>query len=594
MPHKLLIISTAIVAFCPEACGQTAGPFLDLTAPGDGSVAYFTAGYSGLFMVGNPSSAGTIYKIGPQPATKFLSFAPPVYPAEPPALGSSPFFTSSYYFSSNPQFTRDGTAFAYTTAYMCVGGEGCTGARFQPYQTTVQGLPAGTSTFTGRGVLSGNGRYLLAPVSGFANSGAYLYDLQTGQKSFSDGTAQSSGGRVVSDNGVAATIGINGGLMAFQNGEDAPSPVTSQNTATEAVIDAAGDTIVYAAKPGRSTLRVLRIFWPGQNQDTPLLQANGDSYAPAIDASGTRVTFLSTAPLFAAAPAGVPQLYSINIDGTGLQQLSNASAVPGVVQYALSDDGHIAWYVLGDGRLIKIGIDTAVRTVFHPSAVDVSNTVVPGSAVTFYGANLSDGVFNASESPLPNELGGVRVSLNGIPAPMISVSPTSIVFQAPWETPAGQPVNLQVITHAVSESATLAQAVITPVAIAPAPVPFSGNYGGIAIHQDGSGFVTMQSPAKAGEVVYLYTTGLGPVSGPAMTGVAPAAAASVDTPLASCNVPVMYTGLAPGLAGYYQINIQIPPTIPFSGSYVISSILYFTCGTNMTAVIPTTAPPAPL
>ena len=86
MPHKLLIISTAIVAFCPEACGQTAGPFLDLTAPGDGSVAYFTAGYSGLFMVGNPSSAGTIYKIGPQPATKFLSFAPPVYPAEPPAL----------------------------------------------------------------------------------------------------------------------------------------------------------------------------------------------------------------------------------------------------------------------------------------------------------------------------------------------------------------------------------------------------------------------------------------------------------------------------------------------------------------------------
>jgi hypothetical protein len=85
MKHrKLLTISAAIVAVYSEAYSQTS-PFLDLTAPGDGSVAYFTGGYSGPLTSVNANSAGTIYRIGPQPATRFLSFAPPVIPAIPPA-----------------------------------------------------------------------------------------------------------------------------------------------------------------------------------------------------------------------------------------------------------------------------------------------------------------------------------------------------------------------------------------------------------------------------------------------------------------------------------------------------------------------------
>lgn len=587
-------IGLAIVASCPEACGQATAPYLDLIAPGDGAVAYFTAGYSGPATAFNAYSAGTIYRVGPQPATRFLSFSPPVFPAPPLNGGLEPYFTSDYYMASNPQFSRDGSVYAYTAAELCLGGQFCYGARVQPYQTTVQGVPgAGTLKFMGKGSLSGNGRYLLLPV--LANApfeGSFLYDLFTGQRSIADWPPSSSGGRVVSDNGVAPIIAeVTSGetLYAFQNGTSTSSPVTPPYLATEAVIDAAGDTIVYAATPPKSTSRVLRIFRPGQKQDTLLMQANGDCYAPAIDASGTRVTFLSTAPLFAAAPAGVAQLYSINIDGTGLQQLSNASTAPGVVQYALSDDGRVAWYVVGGGALFKIDINSNLRTFFHPASVDVSNTVVPGSAVTFYGTNLADATYAADRSPLARELGGVRVSLNGVLAAMISVSPTSIVFQAPWETPAGQPVNLQVITHAGTASETFAQAVITPVAVAPAPVPLAGSYGGIAIHQDGSGYVTMQSPAKAGEIVYVYATGLGPVAGSSITGVVPTAPAAVLTPLPACNVPVPYAGLAPGLAGYYQINIQLPLVTPFNSSF-LGSTLYFSCGSNITSVIPTTVP----
>jgi uncharacterized protein (TIGR03437 family) len=452
----------------------------------------------------------------------------------------------------------------------------------------------GTLTANGYGLLSGNGRYVVSPLLGNQDAGDFVDDLQTGQ-GWTTEVPRSSGGRVISDNGVVVTLTLDVPepltLIAFSNGTKITAPATPAYTPTEGVIDAAGDIIVYAAKPPGSTSRVLRIFRPGQNQDTLFMQASSDSYAPAIDASGTRVTFISTAPLFAAAPAGVAQLYAINIDGTGLQQLSNANAAPGVVQYALSDDGHVTWYVLGDGALIKLNIDSGVRTFFHPSSVDVSNTVVPGSAVTFYGANLSGGTYSAAGSPLPRELGGVRVVLNGVPAPMISVTPTSLIFQAPWETPSGQPVDLQVITHAGSESETFAQTVITPVAIAPAPVSLPGTYGGTAIHQDGSGFVTDQNPANAGEVVYLYAMGLGPVAGPMITGLAPIAPANVVTQL-SCSFPVLYTGLAPGLPGYYQINILIPPKIPFCAPCAEPTpILYLDCGTNMTALIPTTDPP---
>ena len=93
--------------------------------------------------------------------------------------------------------------------------------------------------------------------------------------------------------------------------------------------------------------------------------------------------------------------------------------------------------------------------------------------------------------------------------------------------------------------------------------------GGGAIHQDWSGYVTPQQPALAGEVLHFFGTGFGPVQPPVETGVsAPASPLSMTLQRPACSsepagpVTVTYLGLAPGLIGYYQMDIQLPAVIP--------------------------------
>jgi len=61
--------------------------------------------------------------------------------------------------------------------------------------------------------------------------------------------------------------------------------------------------------------------------------------------------------------------------------------------------------------------------------------IAPGTLVTILGDNLSDEEASAPEGvdPLPKELGGVQVYFDGIRAPILSVSPTEIRAQVPWE-----------------------------------------------------------------------------------------------------------------------------------------------------------------
>lgn len=61
--------------------------------------------------------------------------------------------------------------------------------------------------------------------------------------------------------------------------------------------------------------------------------------------------------------------------------------------------------------------------------------VTPGTFASIFGEGLSEEtlVATSSDGSLPKELGGVRVYVNGIQAPISSVSPNQINFQVPWE-----------------------------------------------------------------------------------------------------------------------------------------------------------------
>lgn len=99
-----------------------------------------------------------------------------------------------------------------------------------------------------------------------------------------------------------------------------------------------------------------------------------------------------------------------------------------------------------------------------------------------------------------------------------------------------------------------------------------------AAHLDGS-FVTPGSPAVAGEVVVVYAWGLGETNPAVTTGAvtptpAPVLVAApfwavdfdfrpnaVPTPPVARVAP-LFVGLTPGQVGLYQINVQIPETLP--------------------------------
>jgi uncharacterized protein (TIGR03437 family) len=87
----------------------------------------------------------------------------------------------------------------------------------------------------------------------------------------------------------------------------------------------------------------------------------------------------------------------------------------------------------------------------------------------------------------------------------------------------------------------------------------------VAQHQDAAAtLISDAAPAKPGEYIVLYMSGLGATDIPVPSGQASPAnppANVLDTPLLTLNgqpVPLLFAGLTPSLVGLYQINVQIP------------------------------------
>ena len=67
------------------------------------------------------------------------------------------------------------------------------------------------------------------------------------------------------------------------------------------------------------------------------------------------------------------------------------------------------------------------------NAASFAQPIVPGSLVSIFGTNLAKEPA-AAGTPLPTELGGVSVAINGVKAPLLFVSRGQINLQVPWAT----------------------------------------------------------------------------------------------------------------------------------------------------------------
>jgi uncharacterized protein (TIGR03437 family) len=207
----------------------------------------------------------------------------------------------------------------------------------------------------------------------------------------------------------------------------------------------------------------------------------------------------------------------------------------------------------------------------------ITNSVAPGEFVSLFGSGLCSVTEAAPSLPLPTTLGNVQVSVNGVFAPISYVSPNQINILVPYETTGGY------ATFQVSSGLGLSNAV-TLYERDTAPGVFTSTTGGFApgvgsaaaLHADFSP-VTQSNPAKVGETLQLYVTGLGAVN-PAVADGAAALVKPLSLVVADIGVfvdgqpaTVTFKGLAPGFAGLYQVNFVVPSGVT-SGQLVGLSV----------------------
>ncbi len=185
-----------------------------------------------------------------------------------------------------------------------------------------------------------------------------------------------------------------------------------------------------------------------------------------------------------------------------------------------------------------------------------------GSIASLFGSNLASSTVKAGSLPLPTTLGGVTLRLNSVAAPLFFVSPGQINFQIPWELLGQTQASLTVSKDGVTTiPVTVDLAFFSPGLFSTSK---DGTGQGAILDAQGR-LVDASNPARAGEVVQMFCTGLG-ATNPRVTSGQPGPAAE---PLARVAVPVEarvggraatvhFAGLAPGFVGLYQVNVEIP------------------------------------
>ena len=242
---------------------------------------------------------------------------------------------------------------------------------------------------------------------------------------------------------------------------------------------------------------------------------------------------------------------------------------------------------INDGNLLLI----ESITVLDPPAIDGGGVTTaadfggfafaaPGSFIEVRGLNIgpetprerlpSDFVNGVA----PTSLGGVSVSLGGVPAFVSYVSQGRINAQIPANTPMGEQVSIVVNRGgAASPTARFQIKQLAPGLRAPAKFKVGDTQFAAALHADGT-FVSdgtipdaPAAPAVPGETVTFHGIGFGYVDGPVSIAgrVAPEAApllVPVEFKFGGIAAQLKFAGIAKGEIGLYTFEVVVPADLP--------------------------------
>jgi uncharacterized protein (TIGR03437 family) len=178
------------------------------------------------------------------------------------------------------------------------------------------------------------------------------------------------------------------------------------------------------------------------------------------------------------------------------------------------------------------------------NAATFSSGIAPGGLMAIFGAGLA--------APAVPSGPATTVDMDGALATVLWASPFQVNAQVPPAIAPG------VHTLRVTSVYGVAQQSVTVSAVAPAIFLTAAPSTGAVLNQDFS----MNGPANPlprGQVLVVYATGLGAV---AKQGQLSVTAATVTAVVGGQELPVAFSGLAPGYVGLYQVNVPIPAATP--------------------------------
>ena len=433
------------------------------------------------------------------------------------------------------------------------------------------------TTFAGNGSASSSGdggpataAGIWLPIRCAFNSGGEMY------------VAEQGGHRIrrVASGGTIATVAGNGSRGFAGDGGPAASALLDNPTAV--AIDYAGN--VYFSDQGNQRIRritpagvmatVAGNGTAGFNGDGGPATAASLNFPGGLAVDQGGVLYVADSPnhrVRRITPDGRVDTVAGNgagtFNGDGRQALAAALNAP----FGLAIDAGGALYIADSGnqRVRRVAAMGPVTPPDIPmnglgSAASFRPPLARGGLATIVGTNLSpaNGVVVTGANPWPVLLGGVSVTVNGQAARVYSLVRVAgreqVSFQVPFEATG---TTAEVILENNGSRSNAVQVALGDVA--PGIFLVDG-VNGAFLHAD-FGLVTAGRPAARGEVLLAFVTGLGGVNPPVATGFPapgqePLARTSAVTSVTVGNLSaaVLFSGLAPGFIGLYQVNFQVP------------------------------------
>jgi uncharacterized protein (TIGR03437 family) len=218
---------------------------------------------------------------------------------------------------------------------------------------------------------------------------------------------------------------------------------------------------------------------------------------------------------------------------------------------------------INPSSLAPITLNT-VQSAIPITAAPNQPAIAPGELLLITGANMGP----AAATPgvivggvVTGNVGGVEVTFDGQPAPLLSVSAQSIELIAPFELAGKSSTTIEVQTNGGQSNSVQVGVVAENIQV-------------LGIFNDDFTVNSATNPAKSGSIISVYASGIGasnPASQDGEINTAPFAAPGVPINvnlIAGNATPITVTGVAaaPGLvAGIFQINF----TAPTSGSNTV-------------------------